>query len=157
MKQEIIITVRANGMRRVQLELEKDSHVEQSHVGSTNINAIMRRYRKTGEFPPAALEAAYGDFSGATDYHDAQNRILGAASAFMELPSEIRTRFGNDPGQLLDFMSDDGNLEEARVLGLVSPEPEGEVLAPDDASAPEGAPAASEKPPAGEVKPKPAE
>ena len=63
----------------------------------------------------------YGDFIEATDYHTALNAVRAADAAFMELPADIRTRFNNDAGAFVDFVSDDSNRAEAEKLGLVLP------------------------------------
>ncbi len=115
-----VITQRENGSRRVALELPTESHVEQTHVGSTNINAIVRKYRKTGELPPPRDGGeVYGDFAFAEDYHTAQNRLKEAEEQFMEMPSDLRTHFQNDPGLFFEFVNNPDNLEECRELGLL--------------------------------------
>lgn len=115
------ITKRANGSRRVSLSLPTESHVEQTHVGSTNINAIMRKYRKTGELPPPREGGKlYGDFGAAEDYHTTQNRLIEANAQFMDMPSHLRTRFDNDAGLFFQFVNDPDNLEEAQEMGLIA-------------------------------------
>lgn len=52
-------------------------------------------------------------------YEKSLNVIAEASSKFEELPSELRTRFENDPKKLLEFLSDDKNYDEAVKLGLV--------------------------------------
>lgn len=47
------------------------------------------------------------------------NQIVQAQDMFMSLPSKIRNRFGNDPSQFLDFVSDPLNKDEMRSLGLL--------------------------------------
>jgi len=42
------------------------------------------------------------------------------AGYLASLPSKIRDRFGNDPSQLLSFLADSSNKDEAISLGLVS-------------------------------------
>jgi len=145
------ITPRDNGSRRVQSHLPSESTVEQAHAGSTNINAIMRKYRKTGQLPMTTpSEGLYGDFAFAADFHEAQNRVLDAEHQFQGMPSEIRKRFNNDAGLFFQFCNDDDNLEEARELGLVPPEPEdpakAEQPAPDASKPVEPFPAPADEP-----------
>lgn len=135
---------KSNGSRRVQLHMDTESRVEQHHVGETNINAIMAKYHKTGQLPDPVLHAVYGDFSNAEDFHTAHDKILGALEMFQQLPADIRTFFENDPAQLLGFVGDPDNLEEARKMGLVP-------LAPPEA------PEVPEKPAEVAVTPPPAE
>lgn len=115
---KIITTTRKNGSRRVQIETSRESNVEQAHAGATDINAIVRKYLKTGEMAQNGA-GGYGDFTGAEDFHSTQNRIIAANEHFMALPSDLRSRFDNDPGQFLTFMNDDSNTEEAIELGLI--------------------------------------
>jgi len=87
-----------------------------------DINNIMAKYQKTGEFTGAIRSGGmYSDFSQITDYHDMVNTVTYAQEAFMLLPANIRARFSNDPGQLLSFLQEDSNYDEAVTLGLVTP------------------------------------
>ncbi len=131
-----IVTERGNGSKRIALELSSESNVEQSHVNECNINDIIARYNKSGLFPQRSGTPTYGDFTGATDFHDAQNRIVEAKNQFMELPADIRALFDNDPGQLLEFVLDADNKAEAVELGLL----------PKDASEPEPEPVPEPEP-----------
>jgi len=84
-----------------------------------DINTIVRRFGLTGELPSNVRVPQYGDFTHTTDYHTAMNAVLAANEAFMQLPADVRTRFNNDPGALVDFVSDESNRAEAAKLGLV--------------------------------------
>ncbi len=137
----LLTSKRESGSRRVQTVV-RGSRTEQSHRKACNINTIMKRFRKTGALPPVAgNEPVYGDFSGTEDFQSAQNRIIEAQEQFDALPSHIRTRFGNDPGQLLDFLAVPENLDAAVELGLVS------LPVVDDSIEPDKAPEASPEPP----------
>jgi len=61
---------------------------------------------------------SFGDFTSYDDYHSSLNQIIEAQDAFEALPSSMRKRFGNDPGELLAFLEDPANNEEAVKLGL---------------------------------------
>jgi len=114
-----VIDRRANGSRRVSFITDAGSVVEGHHKNEVDINQIMQKYRVTGFLESNAQEANYGDFSNATDFHDMKNRIIDAESDFARLPSYLRTRFNNDPAQLLAFLEDPQNLSEARELGII--------------------------------------
>lgn len=118
-----LITHRKSGSRRVQSDLDPVTMTEQHHVGETNINSIMRKYRKTGELPTPPSGNVYGDFVNAQDFHNTQNRLIEANDQFMEMPSDLRTRFDNDAGKFFGFVNDPQNLEECRKIGLIGPEP----------------------------------
>jgi len=99
-----------------------------------DINTIVRRFGLTGELPNNVRVPRYGDFTAVSDYQTAMNMVIEANEAFMQLPAEVRSRFNNDPGALVDFMSDDNNRAEAEKLGLVT----GSFIEPVSNPAPEG-------------------
>lgn len=138
------ITKRENGRLRVQYTSKQPSRTEVSHSKNVNINSIMKKYFKTGLLQQAA-GARYGDFTTCTDYQDAVNRVLQANDQFMELPSEIRTMFQNDPSQLIDFVNDPTNKQKAIDMGLLPPEqPEPVQDAPEQPLESSGKEAAAE-------------
>lgn len=102
------------------------SRTKQSDKDSCDINLIMRRYETTGAIDHINPRAPnWGEFHSVPDFHTAQNTILEAEEAFARLPASVRDRFGNDPAQMLAFLADDANREEAIELGLVrAPDPE---------------------------------
>lgn len=112
-----------NNSRRVQFHPDdKEIHTEQAHANASDINTIMRKYRKTGLLPEPVLAGVYGDFSMAVDFHTAQNRIIDANNMFNALPSDIRTTFKNDPGLFFQFVNDDTNRAECQSMGLIPPD-----------------------------------
>lgn len=112
-----------------------DPSLAQQHArDECDINTIVRRFGLTGELPNGVKAPRYGDFTEATDYHTSLNAVRAADAAFMQLPADIRTRFNNDAGAFVDFVSDDSNRAEAEKLGLVLPAASAAVSNP----APEG-------------------
>jgi phage internal scaffolding protein len=67
-------------------------------------------------------DAKYGDFSIVPSHQEAMSLVMAAEDHFMQLPSNIRSRFNNDPGQLLNFLGEASNREEAIKLGLIEPD-----------------------------------
>jgi phage internal scaffolding protein len=99
-----------------------DPSLAQQHAkDECDINTIVRRFGLTGELPSNVRAPQYGDFTDAVDYHTALNAVRAADEAFMQLPADVRTRFNNDAGAFVDFVSDDSNRAEAEKLGLVLP------------------------------------
>lgn len=134
---QIITTERENGTKRVRIKLDPESKVEQNHRERVNINSIVAKYKRTGLFPQRNDRPRYGDFTGLTDFHEAQTRIVAAEQDFLLLPAEIRNRFGNDPGQLIQFINDPENEAEARRIGLLPKlpaEPAGPEITPLEAT-----------------------
>ena len=61
----------------------------------------------------------FGDFSQSTDYTSVVLALDASKRAFESLPSSIRRRFNNDPAELVKFLEDPANREEAEKLGLI--------------------------------------
>lgn len=108
---------------RVQKFFYKPSCTKQSFAGEADINNLVRKFKQNPDLIAAysqnAQKAFYGDFDELPDYREALHIVMRANEGFDALPSEIRKRFDNDPSQLLDFLEDPANLEEATKLGLV--------------------------------------
>ncbi|WNK14584.1 MAG: internal scaffolding protein [Microvirus sp.] len=97
------------------------THVEFQQ--ETDINYIAQQFGLTGLLPNAFPSLNYADFSEVYDYKTALDSIHNAHDQFMALPSAIRSRFNNNPQELLVFLEDTANREEAVKLGLVNPSP----------------------------------
>jgi phage internal scaffolding protein len=96
---------------------------QQNFKDECDINHIVRQFGLTGELPGKPMSPQYGDFTGVLDYHSAVNAVLAAQDDFMELPAQMRSRFNNDPAQLIDFLGNEENREEAIKLGLIAAKP----------------------------------
>ena len=124
------------------------SRTKQSFKDEVNIHSILKRYNKTGVLvDPSSVNQGrfpqYGDFANGSEYMSVQNRIAMAHQQFELLPSDLRRKFDNDPSQLLDFLGNPENLEEAQKLGLVkTPEPvfEAPDSSPESVSEPTSTP-----------------
>lgn len=110
------------------------SKTKQSFANESDINMIMAKFHRTGVLMDptkiSSRKAFFGDISGLGDFQEIQNKVLAAEVAFGDLPSEIRTRFDNKPAELVKFLQDEGNREEAIELGIVEAPPEEPVETP---------------------------
>lgn len=120
-----------------------ESMTKQSFAEEADINVIVKRFGLMGQLPQDVRAPVYGDFTAVTDYRSALQAVRMAAESFMEMPAEVRSRFGNDPAAFVDFCSDAKNAEEMKALGLVDPQVQAASLvaqqtppAPAGASAP---------------------
>ncbi|QCQ84912.1 internal scaffolding protein [Blackfly microvirus SF02] len=96
------------------------SMTKQSFRDECDINNIMRKYERTGVLDHTATSVPqYGEYMSPYSYQESLNAIIYAQDQFAALPAELRARFGNDPAELLAFMEDSRNLDEAVKLGLV--------------------------------------
>ena len=101
------------------LDCEDPSLAQQHFKEECDINEILRKFNITGVLPETPLSPRYGDFTGIGDYHTALNTVIAAEDEFMSLPAITRARFANDPAQLIEFLDNPENLDEAISLGLV--------------------------------------
>lgn len=101
-------------------DVKSKSVTEKSHRAECDINKIIARAEKTGLMPIATSRGMYGDFTG-MDYESMLNKVTSANQAFSSLPASIRKRFNNNPAELLNFLDQAENLDEARELGLLPP------------------------------------
>lgn len=92
---------------------------QQQFKEESDINTIVKRFGLTGELPVVPRMPMSGDFTGAVDFHTAMNMVVQAEQEFMKLPAQLRERFKHDPGELIAFLEDEGNRDEAIKLGLV--------------------------------------
>lgn len=107
----------ATGLQCLDLSLAQQSYAEEA-----DINTIVNKFLRTGEFPDAVSRPRFGDFTGVVDnYQDALNLVIAADEAFMALPANIRKRFDNDPAKYVSFFEDPRNFDEAISLGLADP------------------------------------
>lgn len=108
---------------KVKVELTEwdPSMTKQSERQEADINFIVQRYQKTGVLRHRdTYDGDYGEFA-AIDYHEAMNAVTAAQQMFESLPSSIRTRFHNDPGEFVNFVEAPENREELVKMRLARP------------------------------------
>jgi phage internal scaffolding protein len=94
---------------------------EQSHKDMCEINNILRQYDRTGLITHVNNAVAnYGDYTEVNEYQDSLNMVIEAQASFDQLPSEIRKKFGNDPGLFFEFATNPENKDELIELGLAN-------------------------------------
>ena len=94
--------------------------VKQSFKDEVDINNIIAKYSQTGVLPEVRDGVAqYLDMTKIPNYEKVLNTVIQAQELFDSLPADVRYRFRNDPGQMLDFFKDDKNYDEAVKLGLL--------------------------------------
>jgi len=95
------------------------SRTKQASKDECDVNNIVKKYTQSGVLTHVRMsQPQYGDFTQVADYQTALNAVMQAQETFSQLPPKIRARFGNDPGQFLEFMEDPKNDAESRHLGL---------------------------------------
>ncbi|ALS03704.1 VP3 [Gokushovirus WZ-2015a] len=117
-----------------------ETRTQQQFREECDINTIVRRFGLGYEMPQGVRVPMYGDFTHLSDYHEACNAIAEAHENFDLFPAELRARFQNNPGNLIDFMADERNREEAVRLGLVNAPP---ISSPTSSASPDAPPTPS--------------
>ena len=118
---EFVIRTAFNGRERVAAAVDDgDGRTMQEFKDECDINNILKKYQRSGLVDHVReFEGRYGDFTAAVDYQEALNITIQAQDMFMTLPSAVRNRFENDPGQFLAFANNPENEEELREMGLL--------------------------------------
>jgi phage internal scaffolding protein len=83
-------------------------------------NNIINKYIPYNQLPDPRNQV-YADLSDLPDFLEAAQTVAKAEQAFASLPSNLRTRFQNDPTKLLAFVQDKSNYDEGVKLGLFEP------------------------------------
>lgn len=139
------VILRKNGTLDIGSVNEEPSMTQQQYKDSCDINNIIKQYAQTGELPLSNKVGQFLDVSNVQDYQSALTTVYEAQKAFDQLPSNIRSRFENDPNQLIAFLEDDKNYNEAQQLGLLKSTPQNQNSNPNSpqSSDPTPSPASS--------------
>lgn len=113
------LSARPRGGRRVITINDEPTKTQTQFKDETDVNIIMRKYRSTGQITHLSnKQGMYIDTENMSSYQEALHTVMKSRETFMQLPSEIRKRFQNDPQQLIDFLGNQENYEESIKLGL---------------------------------------
>lgn len=118
------VILRKNGTLDIGSENNEPTMTQQQYKDACDINNIVKTYAQTGELPLSTKVGKFMDVSNVSDYQTALETVYNAQKAFDALPSQIRTKFENDPNQLIAFLEDDKNYNEAQQLGLLKTQPQ---------------------------------
>jgi len=134
--------VRPMADRPYAIEFPDATMTAQSFKEECDINEIVTKWQRTGDFAHLNKRTpSFGDFTSAVDFQEAMHIVDQAELGFAGLGSAIRDRFHNEPLELMNFLEDPENQEEASTLGLAEAPPE-----PDPEPAPEPAPPGGDSP-----------
>lgn len=116
-----VLPYRGHGVR-VQLFCDpSESRTHQSFKDECDIHNIMKKFHRTSLLDHInSGQPFFGDFSDVVDYQSALNMVIKTQDDFNKLPSEIRSRFMNDPQLFIDFINDESNHSEMVDMGLIS-------------------------------------
>lgn len=118
-KNQIHTSRTKTGRLRCRTQNKELTLTQQQFKDECDVNNIMRKYVTTGEFVHrTSKKGQYADFSHIKDYQEMLDTVRYAEEAFASLPAPVRSRFKNDPGELLSFIQDPKNRAEGEKLGL---------------------------------------
>lgn len=97
----------------------QQSRTKQSFREECDIKSIIEKHRDTGYVNVNKKRPLYGDFTKVGDFQSSMDAVVKAQEAFDALPAKIRERFSHNPVNMVNFLSDESNYDEAVKLGLV--------------------------------------
>jgi len=99
---------------------EGATRTQQHFKDDADINNIVARNRVSNDpMNPPSRRPIFGEFASLPEYQTAQTAIAHANQAFATLDSGLRKRFSNNPAEMIAFLDDPSNRDEAIRLGLV--------------------------------------
>lgn len=137
----------ANTKRKHSITFTQPTLTQQHSKDECDINKIMARYVKTGVLDHVAKYAPQYTENNEVDYHNSMNIVLRANEMFADLPSPVRLRFENDPGQFLEFVNNPDNHSQLAEMGLTNTPMSPPSDNPAPPTAPPGQQASPETPP----------
>lgn len=112
----------------------------QSEAKEADINnKVARHMAGPGKFgmgignPAATRQLTFGDVPSES-YHEMLNKVTDVQNMFRSLPSRLRGRFNNNPYQLIRWIEDPKNEEQAVRMGLIENPEMRDALALKDAT-----------------------
>ena len=109
------------------------SMTDQSFKKDCDINLVVKRFLKSQGMNNSQFlnymatlsphfDSTQAIVGYAPDYQDHLQSQIDAKEMFLSLPSAMRKRFNNNPGQFLNFVFDPSNRAELATMGLLKPE-----------------------------------
>jgi len=110
----------ASARPRVQIKFTEPTRTKQSFIAECDINNIMAKFQKTGAITHLQNNQAQYGFASSHDFRESMEIVEKAERMFAELPSSIRAKFNQSPGEFLDFVQNPENADELVDLGLAN-------------------------------------
>lgn len=109
------------------IQPQRPSKVQQSAAADADINnKVAKHMRGAGRFgaplgDPNATRQPRFEAVSSQSYHDMLNQVADIQNHFRALPARVKSRFGNDPYQLMRWVQAPENRMEALKMGLLVP------------------------------------
>lgn len=107
---------------KVRLECKDVSLARQSEAARCDINVIVKQFQRGEAVYLNSNPGLFLDISEMGDYREALEQVESANKFFMAIPADVRAKFKNDPAEFLDFVSNPGNRDALKELGLIAPD-----------------------------------
>lgn len=107
---------------RLSFECVGPSKARQEFKKETDVNELMRRFKKTGVLPVNGVAPKFLDCCDVPQFQEAMQVMLDATEAFRKLPAIVRKEFDNDAEKFVVFAQDKENIGKLREWGLAAPE-----------------------------------
>lgn len=105
------------------LIMTKPSRTLQHQAGDVNVNQLVARFNKTGVEPVQnPRQFFYGQFTEDIDFRAVQDSVIRVNELFSQLPWQVRKFFNHSPSDLIEFLGNPANRDQAILLGLVDKE-----------------------------------
>lgn len=113
--------------RKYSQDFSGESPTQQHFKESCDINRIVDQYAATGVDPaPERLAMKQYGFATSKDFAEAQRQVAEVNSAFADLPSSLRAKYGNDPANWIEAIQAVPNPQEEITPPEVTEEPSGD-------------------------------
>jgi len=125
--------VRSQFSPRIRVALTCGEGLTQQHFkDEVDVNKIIAKFVRTGEWPMAKKQGEYGVATAQT-FTEAMMTVRSAEEEFYNLPANARKKFKNDPALYLDAAADPTQRELFVEIGLLEALPTKTVTeAPDE-------------------------
>lgn len=118
---KIVKTKRKNGSIKITTVNTMPSMTDASFADDADVNKVVARFMQKGD--QSVFYRQNGVYMDLTyqpkDLAEATEQLRLADEAFLALPSATRERFKNDPLQMIEFLNDSKNRDEAIKLGMI--------------------------------------
>lgn len=123
---EIIPAVRVSIDCQKAIDDGEQVRVEQSHKDNVDINNIVKRNAGNMELITKVSQLSNFTYDDVTtnNFEEMMNQMIRAKDTFIQVPSEIRKRFGNDPAAFMDFVHNNENKQQLIDWGLANAPPD---------------------------------
>jgi hypothetical protein len=105
-----------------------DNRSRSDMAESTKINNILNRYNNAGvdffanKYVNIDLDSDVLNIDLCQDLHSVNNRLIELQSSFINnIPAKIRREFNNDPIEMIKFLQNEKNHDQAVQMGLLKP------------------------------------